>query len=65
LSVRDDGVGMPHDFVRGPGHSLGLDLIRTFAEQLHANVELLRGHGTEIVLSFESPHAAAEGKTRA
>jgi PAS domain S-box-containing protein len=46
LTVADDGVGLAPDLDPRRVTSLGLDLVYTFAEQLSAEVELLRTNGT-------------------
>jgi PAS domain S-box-containing protein len=54
LTVSDDGVGLPRELQAGPRHSgsTGLDLVFTFAEQLGAEVELIRQVGTKIAVRF-------------
>jgi PAS domain S-box-containing protein len=54
LQFSDDGIGMPDDIdLRNP-KSLGLRLITDLVEeQLDGNVELSRGVGTEIHITFE------------
>jgi two-component sensor histidine kinase len=52
LNIGDDGRGLPDgvDFERGSG--LGMQLIRTLADQLNAEVELGRGAGTTYRIAF-------------
>jgi two-component sensor histidine kinase len=52
MSVRDQGVGLPPDFDVHGGR-LGIRLVRSFAQQLHGELELVRHDpGTEFVLKF-------------
>jgi len=52
VSVRDAGVGLPPDFDQRSGR-LGIKLVRTFAQQLEGELQLLRHDpGTEFVLTF-------------
>jgi two-component system, sensor histidine kinase PdtaS len=52
LLVADTGVGMPENVGFGTTRSLGLRLVRTLAEQLHAAVELNSGSGTQVRLTI-------------
>jgi two-component sensor histidine kinase len=52
LAVSDDGVGLKPDLDPRRVTSLGLDLVYTFAEQLSAEVELLRENGTTFRFLF-------------
>ncbi len=56
LTVSDDGVGLPPDLDPRRVTSLGLDLVYTFAEQLGAEVQLLREHGTTFRFVFSGRH---------
>lgn len=57
LQVSDDGIGLPPGFNPHETASLGLELVFAFAQQLAANVEVLRDHGTGF--RFDFPNAAA------
>ncbi len=59
ISVRDDGVGLPPDFDPNRHARLGWTLIRGFAKQLHADVQVNGNRGTLIELSLD---ATAEGE---
>ena len=50
LSVADDGVGLPPDVDLAHAETLGLELVRTLAEQLAAEVVVLREGGTRVEL---------------
>lgn len=52
LSVADDGVGLPADAARRAGH-IGLELVRSLARQLHAELKFERDQGTRVRLGFE------------
>ena len=52
LRVTDDGVGLPADVDPRSVASLGLDLVFTFAEQLDAEVDVRRDHGTAFYVRF-------------
>jgi two-component sensor histidine kinase len=58
LQVSDDGVGLPAGFDPRDTASLGLELVFAFAQQLAANVEVLRDHGTGFRFDFPSNVAA-------
>jgi PAS domain S-box-containing protein len=53
LTVRDDGVGLVHEFPPREDASLGLDLVSIFAQQLQADVVVERDGGTCFRLTFE------------
>lgn len=54
LAVADDGIGLPGDLEpeQYRAHSLGLDLVYTFAEQIDAKVEVQRQAGTSFRFRF-------------
>jgi two-component sensor histidine kinase len=52
LIVADDGVGLPVHIDPRKTTSLGLDLVFTFAEQLDAQVEVIREQGTAFLFQF-------------
>jgi PAS domain S-box-containing protein len=58
MRVRDDGPGFPQ--TSGAPNSLGLRLVRLFAEQIEAVVERSAGPGTEFRFSFPCAAAAAK-----
>jgi two-component sensor histidine kinase len=57
LTVKDDGVGLAHDFPAGAEAGLGLDLVAIFAKQLEADVVVERHAGTCFRLTFEEETA--------
>jgi PAS domain S-box-containing protein len=57
LSVADDGLGLPQVIDPHASSSLGLDLVFTFAEQLGAEVEIVRDGGTTFVFRFREEAA--------
>jgi PAS domain S-box-containing protein len=52
MSVRDDGAGLPEGFDWRQANSLGLRLVQMIAGQLHAEVRVNSGDGTEFQLTF-------------
>jgi two-component system, sensor histidine kinase PdtaS len=53
IVVADDGVGFPEGKDFGSSSSLGLQLVHILAEQLKGRVDLTRGRGTQIELTFD------------
>lgn len=53
LMVGDDGVGIPDTVDIARCDTLGLVLINTLAEQLHAELEVKTGPGTEYRMTFQ------------
>ncbi|NLE30386.1 MAG: PAS domain-containing protein [Phycisphaerae bacterium] len=52
LVIRDDGVGFPDDIDFYHTETLGLQLVNTLTDQLEGTIELIRGRGTQFVLTF-------------
>jgi two-component sensor histidine kinase len=52
LTVADDGVGFPESFDLDSSNSMGMMLVRLFARQLEAHLELERDGCTRFVISF-------------
>lgn len=52
LSVSDNGVGLPADFDISTASSLGLQIIKAFANQLKGSVDINRKEGTGITVTF-------------
>jgi two-component sensor histidine kinase/sensor domain CHASE-containing protein len=55
LEVGDDGVGLPADCDPAASSSMGLLLVRLFAKQLEAAMEIQREGGTRFAFRFRSP----------
>jgi len=55
LSVCDNGAGLPPNMDWSRTRSLGLRLVQMLAGQLHADVEVSNGKGTEFTITFERP----------
>ena len=53
LVVSDDGVGMPMDLEEIGSETLGLSLVKSLADQLHAEMRLDRAQGTRFSLRFK------------
>jgi two-component sensor histidine kinase len=52
LTVKDDGVGLPHDFDTRRSKSLGLEIVNILTRQLNGAWELERNGGTAFRVSF-------------
>ena len=55
LQVLDNGVGMPMKFDIEKSESLGLQLVKMLAEQIHGHLELIVDHGTCFSVTFQYP----------
>jgi two-component sensor histidine kinase len=55
IRVRDDGVGLPEGFDWRNARSLGLRLVHMLAGQLHAQVDVSSGGGTEFTVTLKEP----------
>ncbi len=53
LAVADDGVGLPAGFALTTSSSMGLQLVQTLAEQLHARLDLGEPPGARFQLAFQ------------
>jgi len=58
LKISDNGVGLPPDFDLAANNSLGMQLIRLFAEQLEAELFFQGSDGVEISLLFKQEFSA-------
>ena len=54
LVITDQGIGLPEGFDIEQNHTLGLQLIKLFAEQLKGDLKFINRNGLEIVLSFKT-----------
>ena len=52
LIVRDDGVGLPHDWRLEESASFGLELVRMLTETMKGSLVIEREHGTRIAIAF-------------
>jgi len=52
LSVRDDGKGIAFDKIPENSKSLGMDLVKSFAEKLNASIGIENSNGTKIEICF-------------
>ncbi len=52
LMVKDDGIGMPKDFIIENSDTLGLQLVLTLVEQLDGELAFDSSNGTEILIKF-------------
>ncbi len=53
LNVSDDGVGMAQDLQEMGSETLGLSLVKSLADQLHAEVRFDRTQGTHYIFRFK------------
>jgi len=53
LCVADNGKGFPENLDFQNTDSLGLQLVNTLAEQLHAEIQMTRKGGTKLQISFD------------
>jgi two-component sensor histidine kinase len=53
LKIADNGKGLPADVDTDHSNSLGLQLIKLFAEQLEADLCFINDNGLEIILNFK------------
>jgi two-component sensor histidine kinase len=57
LKISDDGVGFPAGFEPDSNNSLGIQLMRLFAEQLEGELNFYEKEGVEITLRFRQQFA--------
>lgn len=50
--IKDDGVGLPHDFDLSSSESMGFQLVSLLTQQLEGDVNIRQETGTEIQLTF-------------
>ena len=53
LRVRDDGVGLPHDYNEEDSDSLGMAILRMLAQQLNGQLNIQNGSGVAYELRFK------------
>ena len=58
LRIADNGVGFPRNTDLSGRTSLGIQLMKLFAEQLEGELRLISEHGVEICLRFKQQYAA-------
>ncbi|WP_169409412.1 sensor histidine kinase [Dyadobacter beijingensis] len=58
LSMKDDGVGLPDQYVKGKSGSLGIILMRGLTGELGGELHLSNTNGTEISIRFDFVSAA-------
>jgi len=52
VSVRDDGIGLPHELDYQNTATLGLQLVNTLTKQLNGTIGLIRDRGTTFSITF-------------
>ncbi|MFM7216878.1 MAG: sensor histidine kinase [Bacteroidota bacterium] len=55
LTIKDDGVGLPHDFDMERTETLGMQLVQALTSQLDGNLTVDRAIGTGFTVSFVYP----------
>jgi two-component sensor histidine kinase len=53
MLVTDNGIGLPADFSWEGTNTLGIELVKTFVEQLNGTIEISSTQGTSFKISFE------------
>lgn len=53
LSIKDNGCGIPDEFINGKNGSMGMRLLNIFARQLNADIHVENSEGTNIRLEFK------------
>ncbi|MDP2336971.1 MAG: sensor histidine kinase [Bacteroidota bacterium] len=53
FSIKDNGCGIPDEFIKGKNGSMGMRLLNIFARQLEANFQIENSKGTAIMLEFK------------
>jgi len=54
LLIKDNGIGIPTEFINGSKETLGIELITILSEQLGGSVQFLNDHGTEVRILFNA-----------
>jgi len=54
LIIKDNGVGIPTEFINGSKETLGIELISILSEQLGGSVQYLNVNGTEVRIVFNA-----------
>ena len=52
ITIKDDGIGLPHDFELGKAESMGFQLVSLLTQQLEGELRFNQSNGTEIQLVF-------------
>lgn len=54
LLIRDNGKGIPAEFINGSKETLGIELINILSEQLGGSAQFLSADGTEVRVTFNA-----------
>jgi two-component sensor histidine kinase len=54
LVIKDNGVGIPEEFINGSKETLGIELINILSEQLGGSATFLNSNGTEVQVVFSN-----------
>jgi len=60
LSVHDNGIGLPPDFVFENSETLGMQLIQALTSQVDGELQISRSPGTTFEISFQYPKPVVE-----
>ena len=52
ITIKDDGIGLPHDFELAAAESMGFQLVALLTKQLEGELRFGQSNGTEIQLVF-------------
>ena len=55
LQIKDNGIGIPAEFISGGKETLGIELISILSNQLGGTVQFLNENGTEVRIEFNEP----------
>ena len=53
LRIKDNGIGIPEEFISGGKETLGIELINILSEQLGGSASFKNAQGTEILIYFK------------
>jgi nitrate/nitrite-specific signal transduction histidine kinase len=54
LIIKDDGIGMPESIQKVESTSMGMELIHILAEQLGADLKIIKQNGTQFILQLDN-----------
>ncbi len=54
LSISDNGIGLPEDFILGQCSSLGLQIVQKLTKQINGSIKVENGKGTRFTIEFNA-----------
>lgn len=54
LVIKDNGIGIPAEYLNGNKETLGIELINILSEQLRGSAKISNNNGTEIIVTFNA-----------